>query len=269
MSTGIGMSPCRACRDGNAAPFPFRMAFQPIVDIVAAKVFAYEALVRGVSGEPARYVLGRLTPQNVYAFDQSCRVKAIELAAGLGLAETDAALSINFLPGAVYNPAACIRLTLETARRFNFPFDRLIFEVMENEEVIDPEHLKAIASEYRLRGMRVALDDFGAGFCGLNLLAELAVDVVKLDTRLIRNIHLRPQAEAIVEAMTSLSLRAGFELVAEGVETIEEYQTLRACGVRLMQGYLLAQPELERLPPFAHPEYRAASEHATQIPSSL
>lgn len=253
MSSATLTPPCRACRGGVVSPFPFTMAFQPIINVVAGTVFAYEALVRGTDGESAGEVLGWLNSANVYAFDQSCRVKAIELAAGLGLVETGAALSINFLPGAVYDPAACIRLTLETARKMNFPVDRLVFEVMEREKVIDTQHLKAIAAEYRRRGMRVALDDFGAGFCGLNLLAELDVDVVKLDTRLIREVHLRPKAVAIVETMAALSARIGFELVAEGVETIEEYRMLRACGVNLMQGHLLARPAIEQLPDFALP----------------
>lgn len=251
--------PCSACKNGIHPPFPYTMAFQPIVNVARETVYAYEALVRGLDGESAGSILSQLTPENLYAFDQSCRVKAIQMAADLNLAQTGAALSINFMPGAVYNPATCIRLTLETAAAVGFPTDQLIFEVVEQEEVIDPAHLKGIAAEYRRLGLRIALDDFGAGFCGLNLLADLSVDVIKLDRRLTRNIDVRPKSSAIVEAMVVLAHRLGCELVAEGVESVDEYEKLRSLGINLMQGHLFAHPAMERLPRFVMPLPRAAN----------
>ncbi|MET0269679.1 MAG: EAL domain-containing protein, partial [Sphingomonas sp.] len=104
------------------------MAFQPIMDIATGLPFAYEALVRGPNGESAWSVLSQVNEANRYAFDQRCRVKAIETAARAGLLGGLAKLSINFLPNAVYSPAACIQLTLKTARATDFPVDRLIFE---------------------------------------------------------------------------------------------------------------------------------------------
>ena len=248
---------CSACKNGIQPPFPYTMAFQPIVNVATCTAYAYEALVRGAEGESAGSILSQLTRENLYAFDQSCRVNAIQMAADLNLAETGAALSINFMPNAVYNPASCIRLTLETAAAVGFPTDRLIFEVIEHEEVLDPGHLKAIAAEYRRLGLRIALDDFGAGFCGLNLLADLSVDIVKLDRRLIHQIEDRPKSAAIVESMVVLANRLGCDLIAEGVESTDEYETLRALGITLMQGHLFAHPAIERLPRFVLPVPRA------------
>ena len=239
---------CQACRDGLGFPFQLSMAFQPIVDVQTGKVYAYEALVRGPENQPAGWVLEQVTVEQRYAFDQRCRVTAIATAAKLGLAETGARLAINFMPGAVYSPAACLQLTLETARRLAFPLDRLIFEITEGEEVADRGHLAAIAREYRRNGFQMAIDDFGAGYSGLNLLAEIGADLVKLDMDLIRNISARPKAIAIVEMMVQLCDRLSTGLIAEGVETREEYEALRGCGIRLMQGYLLAKPAFEALP---------------------
>src|ERR1700753_1649048 len=98
---------CGACKDGSGEPFPFSMAFQPILDVATQSVYAYEALVRGLNGESAFSVLSQVTGGTRYAFDQPCRVKAIELAARLGVADRGASLSVNFMPGAVYSPAAC------------------------------------------------------------------------------------------------------------------------------------------------------------------
>ena len=244
---------CNACKEGTKPPFPLTMAFQPIVDVLESRIFAYEALVRGPNNESAGSVLAQVTPENRYAFDQSCRVAAITLASRLRLQDTEAKLSINFMPGAVYSPAACIRLTLETARQHNFPLHQLIFEITEVEEVQDRAHIANIAREYRRHGFNMAIDDFGAGYSGLNLLADLNPEILKLDMDLTRNLHERPKALLIVQAMVQLTRQLGISLIAEGVETLDEFRALRSCGIHLMQGYLLARPAFEALPTFNHP----------------
>lgn len=243
------------------------MAFQPIVDTESEKVFAYEALVRGPEGQGAGSILSQVTETNRYAFDQNCRVTAITLASGLGLVAQQALLSINFMPGAVYSPAACIQLTLRTAEELGFPCDHLIFEITEHEQVVDRAHLRAIVNEYRRHGFRIAIDDFGAGFCGLNLLADLPADILKLDMELTRNLHLRPRARAVVEQTVELAARLGTAVIAEGVETLEEYDAVRACGISLMQGYLFAKPGFETLPAFLAP--RLADAHLAPAPLTL
>jgi EAL domain-containing protein (putative c-di-GMP-specific phosphodiesterase class I) len=112
------VSSCSACRDGKELGFEFSMAFQPIVDLRDNSIYAYEALVRCCDGSGAAAILGKVNEQNRYAFDQACRVKAVELASRL---QIPCFVSINFLPNAVYQAATCIRATLEAARRFGFP----------------------------------------------------------------------------------------------------------------------------------------------------
>lgn len=250
---------CGACHDGSTEPFSFSMAFQPIIDIANQTVFAYEALARGPNGESAYSVLSRVTEENRYAFDQNCRVKAITLASKLGVHENGAKLSVNFMPGAVYSPAACIQKTLQTARATGFPLQNLIFEITEDERVRDTAHLQGIVSEYRKHGFTLALDDFGAGYSGLNLLAELEVDTVKLDMKLVRNVQDHPRASAIIRSMVELCRELGVRLIAECVETSEEYELLRSLGIRYMQGYLFAKPMFEGLPEITWPE---ANTHA-------
>ena len=239
---------CSACRGGVVKPMNFSMAFQPIVNVESRQVYAYEALVRGPKGESAYSVLSQVTDENRYSFDQSCRIQAIRLASELRLQDTGAKLSINFLPGAVYSPAACIRLTLETAREVQFPCDRLIFEFTEAEEVSNPRHLQAIANEYHKHGFAIAIDDFGAGFANLSLFVDLSANAVKIDMALVRNLHLRPKSQALIRSFVAVCAQFGMTLVAEGIEAEDEYTTLRECGVTLMQGYLFAKPAFEQLP---------------------
>ncbi len=242
---------CGACNDGITPPFEFSMAFQPVVDLAAGRIYAYEALVRGPVGEPARVVLGKVTAASRYAFDQSCRVKAIVLASRLGVQQTEASLSINFIPGAMYRPENCVRPTLAAARRHQFPADRLIFELTEHEQVTDYAHLERIFHVYRAHSFRTALDDFGSGFCGLGLLAHFQPDLVKVDMSLLRGLDTDTRRHAIVNGIVGICQALSIRVVAEGVETVAELAALRALGVTLFQGYLFAKPGFETLPKVA------------------
>lgn len=226
------------------------MAFQPIVDIRERTVFAYEALVRGTDGAGAGSILARVNEDNRYRFDQACRTKAVELAARLGIG---CYVSINFLPNAVYNPAACIRTTLKAAERYDFPTDRLLFEVTENERVVDRDHLKGILQDYQQRGFKTAIDDFGAGYSGLGLLADFQPDFIKIDMALVRDIESHPVRQAIVTGILSVCAGLDIAVIAEGVETMAEYTWLKDRGVRYIQGFLLAEPGFETLPPVQWP----------------
>ncbi len=234
---------CTMCRE-HVTLFPFTMAFQPVVDVQTGAIAAHEALVRGPDGASAASVLAQVNDLNRYAFDQACRVKAIELAARLGMA---ARLNINFLPNAVYDPRACIQLTLEAATRTGFPVDRITFEIIEAEQIADDDHLGRIIKEYRRQGFGVALDDFGTGFSGLSRLARFRPDAIKLDRDLIAGCDTDVVRREILIAMASLGRATGVDLVAEGVETAGELGVVRDAGIRFVQGYYYAKPAFERL----------------------
>ncbi|GGF67806.1 hypothetical protein GCM10007301_29390 [Azorhizobium oxalatiphilum] len=204
--------------------------------------------MRGPKGEAASSVLRLVTPANIYSFDQRCRVTAIAKAVAAGVLETDARLSINFLPNAVYSPKACIQLTLQTAAKTGFPADRLIFEFTENEQMGDPSHVTAIIETYRQIGFRTALDDFGAGYANLSLLARFRPDFIKLDMDLLRGIDADSTRQHIVEAVVGLAKNLGLGVVAEGIESAGELATVRQLGINLAQGYFLAKPAFEKLP---------------------
>jgi EAL domain-containing protein (putative c-di-GMP-specific phosphodiesterase class I) len=249
---------CQGCRDGQSLDFDFSMAFQPIVDLETMRPYAYEALIRGPNDEPAFEMLAKVTEANRYAFDQKCRVKAIETAAKAGILDTAAKLSINFLPNAVYSPMACIQLTLKTAKALHFPTSRLVFEFTENEQMVDPDHVAGIIAAYQQMGFGTALDDFGAGHAGLGLLARFQPDTVKLDMELIRGIDESMPRRVIVGGIAGMCRGLGIRLIAEGVETRSELAALRAIGVRYAQGYLFARPGFEHLPAIQHPDLPAA-----------
>lgn len=246
---------CGDCRGAASLGFEFDFAFQPVVDIQARQVVAYEALVRGPRGESAASVLAQVNASNRYRFDQACRVKAIKSAAALGLRQR---LSINFLPNAVYKPELCIRTTLEAARVHGFPLDRIVFEVTEGERVEDGPWFAEILREYKRCGLLTAIDDFGAGYAGLRLLADFQPDIVKLDMDLVRGIDAHPPRRAIVRHLVALCADLGIAVVAEGIETPAERDCLADLGVRLMQGWLFARPAFQALAGVDPPAWPAA-----------
>lgn len=254
--------PCAGCRDGDGFETELAMAFQPIVDVTLGRVHAYEALVRGPNGEGAHTVLSQVSPANRYAFDQKCRVAAIRGAVDAGILADDARLSINFLPNAVYSPAACIQLTLATAMATGFPTGRLIFEFTEHEQMSDPAHVAHIVAAYRQMGFATALDDFGAGYAGLALLAAIQPDIIKLDMALMRDIDANAAKRTIVGHVVRMCEEMGIEVIGEGVETAAELRTLQDIGVRYVQGYALAKPAFRSIGSFAWPSGPAGGEMA-------
>jgi len=243
-ATAFPYGACAGCHDNAPLPFDFEYAYQPIVDLATRSIYGHEALVRGPNGESAASVLSQVNDDNRYRFDQACRVKAVAGAAQLGM---HGYLSINFLPNAVYRPEVCIRSTLEAARKHNFPTDKIIFEVTEGEKVHDRPHLVDIFRAYRRFGFQTAIDDFGAGYAGLNLLAEYQPDIIKIDMDLVRDIDTHPARQAIVRAIASLGRELGIRILAEGIETRAERDFLAACEISLMQGYWFSRPIFQAL----------------------
>lgn len=235
---------CRVCAESIALDFDFTMAFQPIIDFENKRIFAQEALCRGLNRESAFEVISQVNDSNRYKFDQMCRVKAVQLAAKLKI---NSFLSINFLPNAVYRPENCIRTTIKAAAENNFPLEKIIFEITEVEKVSDNSHLKNIIVEYQRQGFKTAIDDFGAGHSGLNLLAVFQPDFLKLDMELIRNLDTSFIKQAIVKGIIQVANDLGIEVIAEGIETKDELDVLQSFGINLMQGYYFAKPSFESL----------------------
>lgn len=235
---------CKECKDGKALDFDITMAFQPIWDLEKKEIFSQEALVRGKQGQGAGWVFEQVNSDNLYKFDQACRVKAIEMAAKLNLKSY---LNINFLPNAVYNPDSCIRATLEASKIFNFPITKIIFEVTETEQVRDEKHLLNIFNSYKKYGFLTAIDDFGSGYSGLKLLTRFVPDFIKIDMDIVRDLHKSKQKFIIIESIFNMANKLGTRVIAEGVESKEEYLTLKEIGISFFQGYFFSKPEFESL----------------------
>jgi EAL domain-containing protein (putative c-di-GMP-specific phosphodiesterase class I) len=152
------------------------------------------------------------------------------------------------MPNAVYKAEYCIRTTLAAAKTYGFDTRKIIFELIESEKLTSLDHLVEIIQAYQKMGFQTALDDFGAGFSRYNLLIASPPDLLKLDMGLISNIDQEPNKQAVVSGILTMMSQLGGRVLAEGVETKEEYFWLRSQGISLYQGYLFAKPGFECLP---------------------
>ncbi|SDE65170.1 EAL domain-containing protein [Desulfuromonas thiophila] len=221
--------------------------FQPIVAVADHSIYAYECLARGVLADgsfmaPGPMFTTALKTGLLFNLDRQCRETAIKTAAVKNIYQN---IFVNFLPSSIYNPEFCLRDTVHWAQQLEFDPGRIVFEVVETEKVDSLEHLIHILDYYRSKGFRTALDDIGSGFSSLNLFARLQPNIIKLDMELVRDVHRSEIKQSIARALRAMCRDAGCQILAEGIETREEYDWFKALGVDLMQGYYFGKPSAE------------------------
>ncbi|WP_108665715.1 EAL domain-containing protein [Euzebya rosea] len=224
----------RAAIDTILSDNRLRMVFQPIMTVDEVTVVGVEALAR-ISHDPRR-------PPDVW-FDEAEAVgRGLELelaAVQVALAELtnmdEGFMAINVSPGVA-------RTTEFAAALRQVDGSRIVVELTEHTRVHDEAVLQVELDDIRSRGVRLAVDDAGAGYAGLQRILGLSPDIVKLDVALIRGIDADPARRALATAFVAFTNEIGAMLIAEGIETDAELETLRALGVPWAQGYRLGRP---------------------------
>lgn len=213
----------------------FYMAWQPIVDVASRRIAGVEALAR-FSARPPR------TPDAWFR-----EAAEVNLAPQLETRAIEKSLAIlEHLPADAYltcnvSARAFIEGTVIDLLEKN-PLDRIVLEITEHDVVNDYEVLARSLQPLRARGLRLAVDDAGAGYSSLRHVLMLAPDLIKLDVSLTRDIDADGARQAMVNAMVHFAEGTHCRLVAEGVETQRELDTLRRLGVTHIQGYFLHRP---------------------------
>jgi EAL domain-containing protein (putative c-di-GMP-specific phosphodiesterase class I) len=222
----------------------FGIAFQPIVDVGARRIVAQEALVRGLGGGSAASVLNRVEGGQRFGFEIAIARHALARAVALGIG-TD--VHVNFSPGVLLHAPDALNAIGAVAEAERFPLSRLVLEVTEGERIDDPQRLRRVVEAARGLGIRVAIDDFGAGYNGLALLAEVQPDIIKIDMTLTRGIDLHRVRRSIVAGILRMVEPMTLRVIAEGVESVGELGCLHGLGITEMQGFLFGHPLYERV----------------------
>ena len=228
----------RLQRDAISAylvPGGLDVLLQPIVEIATGRIVGAEALARfpGFAGGPAQVFAAASQAGMGVALELAAVREALQV---LPLLPADVYLAVNASPETVADPR--LADVLATA-----PPDRLVLELTEHVAFGDHASLVSQLAELRSAGLRVAVDDTGAGFASLQNILALAPDVIKLDLALVTGVDRDPVRRALTRALAGFAAECGAVLVAEGIETAGELETLRALGVALGQGYHLGRPQ--------------------------
>src|ERR1700730_2260130 len=222
-------------RDVLADRGKWSMVYQPIVDLEANVVVGFEALARFPSA-PERPVETWFTEAAAVGLRMELELAAVEAAlAELPDAPAGPYLSVNAMPETLASPGLAELLAAA-------PADRLVVEITEHAPVHDYEALNRAMQRMRGRGVRIAVDDAGAGFASLRHILQLAPDIIKIDNALTRNVYKDPARRALAAGLISFATELGATVVAEGIQTRQELATLQELGVRYGQGFYIRRP---------------------------
>lgn len=221
---------------------PCQFALQPIVEALTGKVSSWEALIRSPSGDSPARMFESVPADRLYRFD--LETKAYAFALGRRMLKHNEKLSVNLLPGVLYSEPGAVNTLIKQIDAAGLRPEQVIIEVTETEAITDQDAFYQALKELRIAGTGFAIDDFGSGYSGLALLARFQPDKIKIDRALIEGIHLSGVKQAIVRSITRCCDELGITVVAEGVETMEEWCWLQSIGIHLFQGYLFSRPIL-------------------------
>jgi len=216
---------------GNA----LETVFQPIVELHHGGIRGVEALTRFMSKprrSPETWFVEAANQRLLTQLELAAAARALE---HLDAIPDDVYLSVNVSTETLCEPRLLAMLQAN-------PASRVVLELTERTPVVDYAEMSEWLADLRALGSRLAVDDVGKGFSGLGHLVELAPDLLKFDRSLVAGVDTDTTKSGLITRLTSFADEVGMEVVAEGIETEAELNTLRALGVETGQGFLLGRP---------------------------
>ncbi|WP_455810689.1 diguanylate phosphodiesterase [Pseudomonas graminis] len=228
-----------------------QFALQPVVETGTGKISYLEALIRSASGGSPVDYFATIPADKLYEADLHAKDAAFALARQMDIGS--AQIAVNLRPMSLVMVPDAVNILLEQIARNGLVPEQVVVEVTEDEFISRFDDFEKAIHQLRHAGISLAIDDFGAGFAGLSLLARLQPEKLKIDRCLIEAIHTNGPKQAIVQAIVNCCASLEITVVAEGVETAAEWRWLEAAGIRHFQGFLFARPLLNGIPAVAWP----------------
>lgn len=227
--------------------------FQPIVDLKDYSIVGYEALTRGPAKSEFEtpIMLFALAEETglVFELDRLCRKKAILNARNL---KEGLMLFINTFPSSIHDPDFRGKFLSEFLNDVKIKPDNLVFEITERSAIDNFPVFKEAVDYYTDIGVAIAIDDTGAGYSSLESITELKPSFLKFDKNMVKDIDKSFIKKEMLRSLQSMAEKINARVIAEGIETVDELNTLKELGIPLGQGYLLARPG----PPFPKVQYK-------------
>ena len=220
-----------------------RSVYEPIVDVSTHTVFGYEALARGPEGSelysPAVLFSTATETDLLFQLDCLCRRSGLDGARDL---PGGAKLFLNVRPTTIYDPAFRAEQITETLAASKLTPSDVVFEISEQESIANFEIFREVRDYYGKLGFQIALDDVGAGYSSLEAVIELSPEFIKVDRAFVAGIDEDPARQELLRALMAVSNSIGSRIIGEGLDTLEELETLGSLGVPFGQGWLFGKP---------------------------
>lgn len=217
--------------------------FQPILNLNGEGFIGFEGLIRGPEDSPLH------APVNLFCAAEQCGLSLeIEMVSRQIVLETFAQLRLpgrlflNISPSVLTHPSFKNGQTLEYMRQLGITPDQVTIEITENQRTDDIKLMRDALLHYRSMGFKIALDDLGEGFSSLRLWSELHPEFVKIDKHFVKDADSDPLKRQFLKSFQQIADGSGCLIIAEGIETEAEFQTVRNLGIALGQGYFIARP---------------------------
>jgi EAL domain-containing protein (putative c-di-GMP-specific phosphodiesterase class I) len=234
--------------------------YQPIVRLDDGVIHGFEALSSGPPGDifenPEMLFSFAEETEQIVELERLCRLQAIRGAAAL---HSPQKLFLNCSAHGFVDPDLVSAQILEEVRRAGREPRDIVFEVTERVAITEWKEFRAILAALRRIGFSIAIDDMGAGYSSLQAVAEIEPDYLKFDISLVRDIHLSPIKRNLLETLVVLAGKIHARVIAEGVESMEEFHALQAMGVTFAQGFYFAVPAALHEPAPLHLRERFAA----------
>ena len=223
-------------------------AFQPIVNIKSGKIYAVEALLRNVKEAGWYHSIFSLFDDAfhdgvLYQLDLELRQIAFSKFAKIDIENIQ--LFYNLDNRLIYMPDISYGNTSKILEQLNLDKRSICFELSERGSLKDASSITSMVSRYKQEGFDIAIDDFGTGIAGFQLLYYSDANFIKLDRFFIDNIHTDAKKRLFCSSIINMAHIMGIKVIAEGVETKEEYYTCKSIGADFIQGFFIQKPKIE------------------------
>ncbi len=226
-----------------------KTVFQPIISLRDGSVLGHEALSRITCDSeiknPEMLFIAAGMYNRLWELELLCRTEALESAYIFMIPPYSKKLFLNVNPNIMHDETFKKGFTKNFLRQYKITPENVIFEITERNIITDVSGFTAAIDHYKSQDYQIAIDDAGAGYSGLNLISDVNPHYIKLDMKLIRCLDTDSVKYALVKGMVEFSKVSKISLIAEGIETFDELETLINLGVQYGQGYLIQKPDAE------------------------
>lgn len=220
--------------------------FQPIVDLVGCDIYGYEMLARDSQGKftPLEMFEQAKLYNYEWEFEKECRIAAINRIKSLSTHYSDKFFFLNVSPYIFNSSEFMSGFTVNYIKECGINHRKIVLEITETASIENYENFEKLVGHYVEQGFKIAIDDFGAGHSGLTTLVAMAPHIMKIDMEIIRDIDKKPYKQKLLKTLCNFASDVGSHILAEGIETYEELETVFRMGVRYVQGYFLGRPSI-------------------------